>query len=659
MKSDSYRSDIQVLRGFAVFLVFLNHFIPLSFKNSFVGVDIFFVISGYVVASSSFTRLTAGTFTFISFIKRRFLRIYPSLLFVVTISLFLYSLLTFTSGTAARAALASYFSFSNIYFFLTSSDYYASTSVLQPFLHTWSLGVEFQFYILFPFVFPFIIRRRFRFHFIVVLLLLSFSLLLGLYDFNAFFYLPFARIWQFYLGIFAFKLSTLGFCFSRFNFKPFIFTSLLVFSSLPAHFPFIGPILASFLTFIFLVTNSQFPSLCPLLSVLIPFFSVVGKFSYSLYLWHWPLISIASVAFGTSTFSLLLAFCLTLIFSLLSFVLLESNSSLLNKSIRPSAIFRLIFIWVLSSPFLSVFSALFLKSKLIPQHIINQYDGTYPGYSDFLDCSDVEILSLPPGCIFNSDNISSPRSIFVLGDSHSTHLGPAFLLHSLSTNDKIFMSGQSGIPFPPLLVSRSTSRPRDSEVSLYRKQKSNLSFLSKNLSSGDLVVISNFTQRYFGIRTPLNVTLNFITFDPISGTALDSTSSYSYWIQSLEKFISDSSSLGASIIYILPTLELNNSYTLPQQCYSYFPAVQSLKSGCSYSVRLFKKSYSHVVDDLLSLNAKYSNFFIYDPIDYLCTDTCSILDTRTNKLFLYDLDHLSLYGSKFLHPSLSRFIQGI
>lgn len=399
MKSDSFRSDIQFLRGFAVFLVFLNHFIPLTFKNAFVGVDIFFVISGYVVASSSFARLTAGTFTFLSFIKRRFLRIYPSLLFVVTISLFLYSLLTFTSGSAARAALASIFSFSNIYFFLTSSDYYASTSVLQPFLHTWSLGVEFQFYILFPFIFPFIIRKRFRFHLLLLLSILSFSLLLGLYDFDAFFYLPFARIWQFYLGIVAFKLSTLGFRFSRFNCKPFIFISLLIFSSLPAHFPLIGPILASFLTFIFLVTNSQFPSLCTLFSVLIPFFSVVGTFSYSLYLWHWPFISIASVTFGISIFSNLLAFCLTLIFSLLSFFLLESNSSLLAKSIRSSSILRFIFIWVLSFPFLSVLSALFFKAKLIPKHIIKQYDGTYPGFSDFLDCSDVDILSLPPSTL--------------------------------------------------------------------------------------------------------------------------------------------------------------------------------------------------------------------------------------------------------------------
>ena len=659
MKSYLFRQDIQVLRGLAVFLVFLNHFIPTFFKNAFIGVDIFFVISGYVVASSSLERLNVGSFDFKSFVQRRILRIYPTLLLVTTISLFFYSAFTFTSGSAARAALTSIFSFSNFYFYSTSSDYYASTSVLQPFLHTWSLGVEFQFYLLFPFVFPLVFPWSLRRHFVCLLSLLSFSLLISQSDFNAFFYLPFSRIWQFYLGIIAFKFSNLRLIITRFNLKPYIFVCLLIFSSLPGHYPILGPLIASLLTFFFLVNHQRFLFFPRRLSFLTFSFSKVGLFSYSLYLWHWPFISITAVTLGSSITSYVLAFCLTLLFSFLSFNFLESKSSILFISLRSSFIYKVLSAWIFFSPLLFASTALFLKAKLIPHRITSQYKGTSPGYADFQECSDIEISSLPPRCVLNFNDAAFSRNIYVLGDSHSTHLGPAFFLHSLRSNDKIFMSGQSGIPFPPLLLSRNPIRPSDSEISLYRKQKSNLTYMRNNLSAGDIVIISNFTQRYFGTLTPLNIILDFSSFDPISGSRLEPISSYKNWISLFEQFVNNSLSQGAKIVYILPTPELNNSYTLPQQCYSYFPLFQTPKSGCTFSVNLFRKSYDHIIRDLFLLKAKYSNLFIYDPLDFMCSETCSILDPQTNKLFLYDLDHLSKYGSEFLYPSLSQFLQRI
>jgi hypothetical protein len=156
----TYRSDIDGLRAVAVLLVFAFHLQAFKIMGGFVGVDVFFVISGFLISSVILRDIEESRFSLAAFYERRIRRIIPALvvmMFVTTLFCAFYQLPAQVEDTA-KSLLAATYSVSNIYFLLTTN--YFSTSDAKPFLPTWSLAVEEQFYIFFP-LFLLLIRRMF------------------------------------------------------------------------------------------------------------------------------------------------------------------------------------------------------------------------------------------------------------------------------------------------------------------------------------------------------------------------------------------------------------------------------------------------------------------------------------------------------------------
>ena len=148
-----YRPEIDGLRAFAVVAVIINHFNKEILPNGYLGVDIFFVISGFVITSSLYQRPSKNFKDFISgFYERRIKRLVPALSVFVLITSIAICLFNPFAGTSLKTGLSSLFGLSNIYLFQVSTDYFARSTDLNVFTHTWSLGVEEQFYILFPFL---------------------------------------------------------------------------------------------------------------------------------------------------------------------------------------------------------------------------------------------------------------------------------------------------------------------------------------------------------------------------------------------------------------------------------------------------------------------------------------------------------------------------
>ena len=147
----SYRPDIDGLRGLAILPVVLYHAGYPMFSGGFVGVDVFFVISGFLITSLILKQLHAGEFTFVAFWCRRARRILPALALVVLFVLVCGWIAYFPSDYkgVGREVLTQTFFASNVYFWL-SSGYFAAPSETKPLLHTWSLSVEEQFYLLMP-----------------------------------------------------------------------------------------------------------------------------------------------------------------------------------------------------------------------------------------------------------------------------------------------------------------------------------------------------------------------------------------------------------------------------------------------------------------------------------------------------------------------------
>jgi len=196
-----YRHDVDGLRAIAVFAVLLFHLDFEFISGGFVGVDIFYVISGYVIFKSIVKEVECGTFSLLDFYKRRIRRILPALLITVLLSYAVgYFILTPREFVnLSHSAIASLLSYSNFYFFDTLG-YFSDSAKSTPLLHTWSLGIEEQFYLIMPIVF--LMLLRFFDVKSVITLFIFFTFISFLYnilalsvyhEFNQAFYLPIER----------------------------------------------------------------------------------------------------------------------------------------------------------------------------------------------------------------------------------------------------------------------------------------------------------------------------------------------------------------------------------------------------------------------------------------------------------------------------------
>lgn len=296
MTSLNYRPEIDGLRAVAVIGVILFHLGYSWIPGGFIGVDVFFVISGFLISSIILKELENGSFSFREFWARRIRRILPAMLTVTASTLAVTYLFVFRpeQQQIGRQALASIFSVSNVYFWKTTDSYWGSESEESPFLHTWSLSVEEQFYLFLP-IGMWLVFRLFRSWLqeaVLVAILASLWLFLWAHDIypTATFYLLPTRIWE--LGAGCLLAVT------KVDKRPS--PSFSIFATVG-----LGLII---LAFIFVPKLNEALALAIFGTALIlgcghHGFSQkllshgamrhIGKLSYSLYLWHWPVLVLA------------------------------------------------------------------------------------------------------------------------------------------------------------------------------------------------------------------------------------------------------------------------------------------------------------------------------------------------------------------------------
>jgi peptidoglycan/LPS O-acetylase OafA/YrhL len=310
----TYRPEVNGLRAIAVVSVILYHaHISISgvpfFQGGFLGVDIFFVISGYVITSSLAGRESENFLDFLTgFYDRRIKRLVPALVVFVLITSVLISLFNPEPGVALGLGWRSLFGISNINLYQASTDYFAESTELNPFTHTWSLGVEEQFYLLFPFLIWFsgfgqqtAKGARNLFFWVGAMTIASLVGFINLYQVNqpaAYFLMP-PRFWEMAAGCLIF----IGF-----QRRAKIEQSLEQVPPLLVVKAMVGVML--------LPTKAAVPatiSIVVLSAILVAclkqgtaayaFFTLekvmyMGLISYSLYLWHWSVLSISRWTIG-------------------------------------------------------------------------------------------------------------------------------------------------------------------------------------------------------------------------------------------------------------------------------------------------------------------------------------------------------------------------
>ena len=301
-----YRPDIDGLRALAVILVVGFHVGTPQLHGGFVGVDVFFVISGFLLTGIITREIAESRFSIAGFYERRARRILPALLAVLAAStvLALHYLLPVELVAYAKSMLGATFSYSNLYFWSTAG-YFDTAAEMKPLLHTWSLAVEEQFYVVLPLLLLWLSKALPRARHWVLLLLtaasFAWSVWLSRELPTSAFYLPFSRSWELLTGSLlaidlfpAPRLRWLRELMSVTGVGMIAYAATALSSATP--FPGFAALLPCVGTMLFLAAGKHGPSLMSGVFAWRPV-TFIGLISYSVYLWHWPLIVFTRMGF--------------------------------------------------------------------------------------------------------------------------------------------------------------------------------------------------------------------------------------------------------------------------------------------------------------------------------------------------------------------------
>ena len=293
MKNLYIRKDIQSLRGLSVLLIFLFHFDQIFFKYFYVGVDIFFIISGYVITSSIFNSINKNNYDIFYYFLKRIKRIYPALIFfIILFNIIFFSLISFNDGEYFEiifSSISSVFGVSNYYYILDPNlDYFDDK--LKWLQHTWSLSNEIQFYIIIGLIILVLskftnLKKNLNGLIFVLIVISIISLYFFIFSDNKIFsnyYSSLSRFWEFFVGSLAYLLKFEKIKYKKINFDLliFIFVTILFtinFIAQDINYRFIIIFTAIIITFsIFLTTKDNFSEINKI-------FIFYGNISYSFF----------------------------------------------------------------------------------------------------------------------------------------------------------------------------------------------------------------------------------------------------------------------------------------------------------------------------------------------------------------------------------------
>lgn len=632
----AYREDINGLRAWAVIAVLLFHFQLPGLGAGFMGVDIFFVISGFLMTAIIVKGLERNNFSIWKFYMARVRRILPALLVVIAtlLSLGWFYLPSFDYTVLANQSLSALFFVSNIFFGLEGS-YFANGPYEKWLLHTWSLAVEAQFYVLFPILLILLWKFRPKVSSIlwglVVLFLVSFVLNIVVSDWKptiAFYVLP-TRAWELAAGGLAFLTGRGVSSLKRFarlllwaGFGLWAVATILLDSSYvwPSSWALL-PVLGT--VFIILANQSQ------LFLTVNPVAQWLGDRSYSLYLWHWPLVvGLNFVGLQDDAHWVGAMLLLSLILAHLSYHFVEvPTRSYLSAGTFKKEVVVIGFVGVLFVGF-----GLFIKNALPDNRIdptVDMIAGEASNYNPKREACQPDINGLnSPGCVFGGSDVGA----YLIGDSHSDMVATAFGQAAKNVGLGIKFFGRMGCPTIESVEIGLSSRAACTNFNNWLFE-----FFDNDTSGLPVVVVNTIWHEAN--------TLPKISFDD---TGSESRQFEQVFVEkSVSTICKIASKREVWLMRPVPPAGVN----VPKQL------SRDLLFG-----RVNKEQSQDVRYPLADYHAKSSFIWhiqdkavekcgakILDPLPYLC-DEKYCYGSRDLRPVYYDGGHLSEYGNKFLVP---------
>jgi len=541
-KSIKYRADINGLRAIAVILVIFFHFYPRLLSGGFVGVDIFFVISSYLITTIIIKEIYTGTFSFRNFYSRRIRRILP-LLFTVLFVTFVLAYFIFLPpefDSFSQSLLSACVSLSNIYF-LNANDYFALNSNQLPLLHTWSLGVEEQFYFLWPLLLFVVIKYIKNKYVLGLIMLLIFAgslifavrcsvtlppppksyehfTMLAPYSYgvrlgtNYGYYTIFSRAYELMLG----AILALGIYSRKINFLENSPNKTLIAN----FFALVGIILIIGSGFL-MNEKSRFPgwiALIPDLGAVLCIYAgyvssnniiskilstkllvSIGLISYSLYLWHWPVLAF----YRYLTPSAEIPFTRAIILSLIILAISVLTYFYIEKPVKKEK---------------THFSKLFLKYQVVPLLLLSfpaYYAVQSFGYQQRLSKEvvflsnkycfsnmDYNHLDSTDNTCIVGDTTAKPTKILLFGDSYAAQFASFF--DTLGKKYKFSVKVVTTSMCYPLLDTQNHLPSSDPTVQQVEKCHQQIKYLTNTINSYDVVIMGGTWRGYLNTNYKIN-----------------------------------------------------------------------------------------------------------------------------------------------------------
>lgn len=620
----SYRADIDGLRAIAVLAVIASHLPEKFLPSGFLGVDVFFAISGFVVTASLMSqRRTRLPQLYVGFLARRVKRLLPALALCVAVTGAVVLATDPFPRHSTQTGVAALFGFANIVLFFFELDYFSPSAVFNAFTHMWSLGVEEQFYVVFPmFAWIFFFRTQsdsFKALAAATALggLISVSMFAWFYEDHqaaAFFLMP-ARIWELGIGALVFmgsrRMRSARVQQVLRHVAPLALLALFVCFLVPEQRAMPATVVAVGLTGLLLAsdTRSRASRLLELRPVV-----YIGRISYSLYLWHWPIIALGPIVLATTWRSSALYVVVMTIAAIISFHWVEKplryrtwttyKGRDIALGLTGNILLGSVLLFTMAGTDASSEAG---KNALHPPPYLPMPNGK----SHVLTCA------LDGGSrIFNADTVTNctipPRpgmpTIWAMGDSHSGHLqGMLYELHDrLGVGLHLVETPGWSYPFPAGKVFAPRTQVFDEISGLFRP--------------GDIVLVS----RLFLTRA---VPYTIHELRP--------------WFYNVTRLADDLANKGMNLVI-----------TGPPPIFPY-DDIRECDLNERESCRLERDELSPLLDEvtvqLASLAASKDNIVIFDIFNSVCPTSEEYCYPDNGSSFLYrDKDHFNSLGSQLL-----------
>jgi peptidoglycan/LPS O-acetylase OafA/YrhL len=625
------RADIDGLRGIAVLSVMGFHAFPDSVTGGFVGVDIFFVISGFLISGIIMGNLERGTFSFAEFYARRVRRIFPALILVMAACFVFGWLVLFADEykQLGKHILASAGFVSNLIFW-QEAGYFDHAGQTKPLLHLWSLGIEEQFYIVWPLLLYLAWRRRLGFLLLVVsLTVASFAFSVGTSygDMTQAFYSPIARFWELLAGCllawFALhKKDRLQCCAGQAELGGLLICAAFFFITREAIFPGYLVLLPVLGACLIIAAGPRAWLNRAVLSH--PLLVWIGLISYPLYLWHWPLLSFARIVGGDAPAPDLRAATIAV-----ALVLAWLTYALLEKPIRFGKLRNIATAPLLASMCVVAATGYFtyaqdgIESRVRDYSKITRAAGEwqYPGNLRAFSFDGRDFLYQPSG--------ATQTTLFV-GDSDMEQYYPRIdelITHNpSSTNSAIFSTGEGCAPLP-----RTT-------VATYARCADLLdSSLAFALSRKDVstVVIAGLWYQYLSGEARAGGTQSYFHADdgreyPIA----TGNAGYHKALAALSDYIGALKRDNKRVVLVLntPLGDALDPFYMVRRNLAHFPKVFEVRGG-GINLTAFEAKYGTIKNDLIGI-AEKNRAELIDPVKTLCGgDVCASVDRDGEPLY--------------------------